>query len=1082
MKFRRAWIIAAVTAAAAVAQGALKVEERNGRLRVLRNGAELVSSVSVDRGDVDASDIRSSCEMLADGTKVWNRWSEVKDRRFRLEVAERSDGAIEITMTGQMEFESKIRRRLLNLDLPDGALKGKSFRRILPSAKFWKYVEDGGTFDAELEMFFTRFLAADGVTFDFNPLGPGDFSGGVVRTDGGNQLNRNGVIGMWMVERRDGGFRFSAGDDVPTPWGGFTGGKIVIREGEFADYHRLHLIRDYFYNRPLMPSHLLSFGAPRCGKAYANGNVSYMAARGYGWISDPVLYARRAVVGHCEGAYYSALTGNGSETYRFSGLPDGFYILTLAFGNYKGERNEFSVKANGEVLAEGISVPVRKVRRLSRAVHVTRGRLDLDFDGTWLISVIGLQPLLGDAEDFSVLRGFWKSNGYEPCTLFRNVDTAAKLKFATKDETEDLPVPGTECAATPHAPLVPIERPAADDPRLVWLKTAKMQRLLDNSVSMSEFDEPGSLDRFMDREFASKGVEVVMLSGMHSRHTYIGHLDRGVEAIRKMCDTLHRRGVKVIDHNDSTLLWNVCAGFRVMMERMDETLSSLDTGLPSWQFCASNPRFCETYYAYLRRLVEAGVDGFQIDELEFWRHGCLCCHCRDAFRLDTGWEIPLNECDAEWNNPRSELRRRWQDWRIKAITNWFVELRRRVKDLRSDLVLSMYMTNDGFYYPYPWRNASSDVQDLGRVVNYLGAEMMSRSAMREGRNLLPLAKMRTAVAPDGSAPIWTWYYNVDYPTDYFAWGLSTMVGQIPLLSAIPTPPGGARYEAFGASAAAMAIDGAEMQARVALLFPSYSRNWNEGRAFAYRSELFGTAQTLECMHIPYELISDEKLESGDLSKYRALFVGEAQCLSDREIAAVKSFAAKGGKVRLSRTAGTRDEFGLPRSQCAFGEEPGLYYYEGFPASPFELDETWATHIWSFEPDEKAEALFRHTLTEWTEGAVDWKIDAPSKVFTSVWREKSGAFVVHLLNGTGVNMKKGDPVLSKAPNPPFPPLTSDVTIGVPQGVEGRAVAVSPDFEGVVPLASIEGRSGRRTFVVPAERLSVYTLVRIGGNGE
>ena len=51
--------------------------------------------MSVDRGNVDDSDVKSSFATLADGTRVWNRWSEVKDRRFRLEVAERADGAVE---------------------------------------------------------------------------------------------------------------------------------------------------------------------------------------------------------------------------------------------------------------------------------------------------------------------------------------------------------------------------------------------------------------------------------------------------------------------------------------------------------------------------------------------------------------------------------------------------------------------------------------------------------------------------------------------------------------------------------------------------------------------------------------------------------------------------------------------------------------------------------------------------------------------------------------------------------------------------------------------------------------------------
>ena len=231
------------------------------------------------------------------------------------------------------------------------------------------------------------------------------------------------------------------------------------------------------------------------------------------------------------------------------------------------------------------------------------------------------------------------------------------------------------------------------------------------------------------------------------------------------------------------------------------------------------------------------------------------------------------------------------------------------------------------------------------------------------------------------------------------------------------------------------------------------------------------------MHVPYELVSDEKLESGSMSKYRALFVGEAQCLSDAEIAAIRAFAANGGRVRLSRRAGTRDEFGLPRAKRAFGDEPGFCYYDGYPASEFELDETWATHTWAFDPDEDAERRFRGELARWTAGAVDWEIDAPSKVFTSVWKERSGAYVVHLLNGTGVKMKKGDPVLPEAPDPPFPELESDVVVVAPSGVRGRAVAVSPDFKGEKALACSTKGDGRLEVRVPRSAVKAYTLVRI-----
>jgi hypothetical protein len=269
-------------------------------------------------------------------------------------------------------------------------------------------------------------------------------------------------------------------------------------------------------------------------------------------------------------------------------------------------------------------------------VHVKGGILDLSFRGKWLVSSIGIQPLLGDGEDFSMKRGFWMIEGYEPCAIFKSSDYAGKPVIDICDETQILPEPGRECAGKPRLPPMPTERPDETLPSLRWTKTAKMKLLLSNSVTLSEFDAPGSLERYLDREWSDKNIEAVMLSGMHSRHTYLGSVERGVKAVGRMVDVLHKRGVKVVDHHDATLLWNIAAGFRVMAARVGETIRALDTGLPSWHLCPSNPRFKETYFAYLRKLAEAGVDGFQIDELEFWREGCICRHCRDAFRRDVG--------------------------------------------------------------------------------------------------------------------------------------------------------------------------------------------------------------------------------------------------------------------------------------------------------------------------------------------------------------------------------------------------------------------------------------------------------------
>ncbi|MBO5940289.1 MAG: hypothetical protein J6R18_03725 [Kiritimatiellae bacterium] len=1065
-------LFAAMTAGAK----SFTVQEIDGEFRVLRGARVLVSAVVADRGVSDAcSEVKSSIVQKPDGTKVWNRWCEKSDGRFRLEVAERADGAVEITMLGQVDPEDKIRTRRYRLQIPSNVFSGKEFaylgaEREDPAAFKMKK----GKFDDGFGRVVTRFLVSDGVIFDFNPLGIGDSSAMVHPDDNGNQLNRNGVCAFGVVSKNDGGYSLSAGERISASCGGFTGGKIVIREGSPDDYYKIHLLNTYKYYRFLQHSHLLAFGSPKRGMKYDEGNVEYSMASGKGWLEGRYARRRYDSVGHCEGVYYSATAGEEGATYRFSGLPDGYYILSYFGGNYSGEVDaRFSLFANGQKLLQDASIGKRELRSVTRAVYVKGGNLDLEFSGKWLISAIGLQPLLGEGEDFSVKRAFWQVDGYEPCAIFRNSDYAGVASFDINDEVQILPVPGTECAGQPRLPPMPVERPDEKRPSLAWTKTAKMKLLLSNSVTLSEFDRPGSLERYLDREWAGKNVEAVMLSGMHSRHTYLGSIDRGVEAVGRMTDVLHARGIKVIDHHDATLLWNIGSGFRVLMARVGETIRALDTGLPSWHLCPSNPEFKKKYFAYLRKLAEKGVDGFQIDELEFWWNGCVCRHCRDSFRKDVGWEIPLNELDGEWNNPSSPLRRRWQNWRTHAIANWYVELRRSLNDVKDDLVLSHYTTNDAFFLPLPKRKASCDQMILRRVLNYFGTEMMTRSAMRNGRNLLPLARAKNILADPFSAPVWTWYYNVDWQNDYFAWALSVMAGQTPLLSDIQHPPQAPKYEEFAAGPYAMARYGAESVAEVALLYSTNSRDWNEEVNF--RPELMGTAQILEEMHIPYEFISDEALEKGLDKRIKVLFLGESQCLSDLEIASINAFAARGGIVRLSVRAGTRNEIGEARGKPPFADGLRFVYSDASRGAEFELDENWYDLKWGLNEDQERKASFKKELAELTRCAQAWRITAPEKVFSSVWKESSGAYVIHLLNGTGVNMKFNEAVVPEAPSPAFPLIEKPIEIFAPKCI--KAIAHSPDFDGGRELKLEESSDGRTRIVLPPSDLKVYTLIRI-----
>ena len=251
----------------------LSVEQRGDDYLVLRDGKVLIESVRV-RTDIpmEQAKLQRSAQTLADGTRVWERWCEERDNRFRLEVAERADGAVEITMTGEIDALSVNCTRVLTLAMPKGVFAGQEFQALNDNGRAWRPVK--GQFTDKFSGVY-RWLACDGVTFDFNPIGPIDdcsmYRLGAIK----------GICSVWM---NDGALNMVAGSSVPH-CGGFTGTKIILREGVNEDYDRLHSIRSFIYSQNLPPSRLYSFGDNRVGKQYTPANLPFDAKRGFGWAA-----------------------------------------------------------------------------------------------------------------------------------------------------------------------------------------------------------------------------------------------------------------------------------------------------------------------------------------------------------------------------------------------------------------------------------------------------------------------------------------------------------------------------------------------------------------------------------------------------------------------------------------------------------------------------------------------------------------------------------------------------------------------------------------------------------------------------
>lgn len=1061
---KRMGLAVAFASMALSASAMLDVIETNGTFAVMRDGRTIVQGVKADLGgDGRRPEERRSFSSLPDGSKVWNVWSEQPDRRYRLEIARRADGAVEMTLAGQTAAGSPYTTRRLYLFVPSDVFEGRGYDALQGNGRSCNPKK--GRFDNTFRRNGFRWLASDGLVWDFNPVGAGSYC---------NMYASGTIQGVWTVIRRSGGrpYELSSGSSVRGRSGNLTGTKIVIREGVDGDYAKHHHLRSFHYNQPCHARYAVSLGASRFGKSYVDGDAAFDPARGFGWVGD---VSRIRNVGHPSGAYYAHVCGNGAATYRFAGLADGFHVFTLQVGNWTGEGNRFSVHVNGEELCGKVSVPGKTARTISRVMRITGGRAEVMFDGDWMVSAIAVQPLMADGEDFSVRRGMWLTDGYEPCILYRSCDFARPMEFGTLDESIVMPEPGRESMAEPRDPPRKTGGLNPDDAGFDWLRRAKTYSFAGNASSFYFAKEgEGSVADIFAADTEGMGYNVAFVSGLHSRHTYIGHEERGIEVMREIARIAHGRGMKVIDHHDATLLWNEMGGFRAMMSRLPETIRSVHDNLPSFQLCPNNPVFKEKYFAYLRKLVEAGVDGFQLDEVVFWAHGCACKACREKFRKETGWYLPLDETDETFSDWRSRIARRWHAWKVVCVANWFAELKQSVADIKPDLAILMYSTHWGMVASHPKYGLVNDLMGLGRVVNYFGTEVMTRNPMQSSRSLMPYRRMMNMFTIAYGSPVWGIYYGDTDEGGYFSWAVANMLGQSALLHGRRS----GRKETFipwGASPLNMNRDGAENVAEVALLFSAYSRDWNQGVPFI--EEEFGLAQELEALHIPYEIIGDFSVDAAHLKKYKVLCLGASLCLSDAEISAIKNYLADGGTVYAAVEAGICDEFGERRGKWPLEGARGRFIYRpDMRASAFCAREAEVNAVWKFNPDRNEEKALRVKLADVMSAGRCWDVSAPDTVFTTIWKEADGRLVVHFVNASGACLRPGEKITSAIPREPFPPIEDDIVFSFPGKTVKSAVAASPDFEGSKTLSIADGEAGSQV-VLPKSLLRVYVAVRI-----
>ena len=324
------------------------------------------------------------------------------------------------------------------------------------------------------------------------------------------------------------------------------------------------------------------------------------------------------------------------------------------------------------------------------------------------------------------------------------------------------------------------------------------------------------------------------------------------------------------------------------------------------------------------------VDAFSFDGLHYGGV-CYCKNCRDAFRADTGKDIP----NPDLNDPAF---RRYQHWADRRMEGLIQRMQTRLKGIKPDVALVTWSTNAGRFGHF-----LSIPRNMPARMNLLldapDQEFWCDETNR-GATIIPAFSNAYIWATTNHRVAFSEPYLMSHGNPYGKDGfppheilrrmmLALTYGAAPSI-AVAQPPNiqGELYKVMD-----------EVQKRkpwlthksperwAALVVSDNTRNFY-GRSAGlveerYMANVFGAFRAAVEEHLPITLVNDWNLNDADLAKVKVLILANTACLDDRQVAAVERFVKNGGGLVASLDASLFDEFGDPRPNFALARLFGV---------------------------------------------------------------------------------------------------------------------------------------------------------------
>ena len=234
-------------------------------------------------------------------------------------------------------------------------------------------------------------------------------------------------------------------------------------------------------------------------------------------------------------------------------------------------------------------------------------------------------------------------------------------------------------------------------------------------ISWRELEWPSvdALDRIRRRadEIEASGADTAMVFGCHFRWDFLPWWGMLHDYLAHVHEELNKRRIRLFDHHSAVFVhrYDNAEQLRHIMMHQGSHLPvcpdrrsaaswtyngqllnswriiDVTTGKPLWMknydaeaFCPGNPNFVDSYCKYVRQLCsEADIDGLMCDDASFPKAFCVCScpSCRERLRRYAGVDLPDVEDKSFWGNWENPSWRAYLELRCKMVEEFYANVR-----------------------------------------------------------------------------------------------------------------------------------------------------------------------------------------------------------------------------------------------------------------------------------------------------------------------------------------------------------------------------------------------------------------------